>query len=136
VPGQFRRRDVAVSEFVAAIEHIRIRHLLLADADPDGGAVFRDEWPQPLQQITAEETRLGDGGGVYAGGLKLAPGSTGRRNRPAWPPLQPKFRIAEALPLIGVRWRTARSEQRQRVALCLHRVGVHPLQPIHRVVGR
>ena len=134
MPRQFGRRDVAVSEFVAAIEHVGVGHLLVADAHLKGGAIFRHQRPQLLEQVGAEESRLGDRGGIDAGRLEFAPGAAGHRDRTVRLPHQAKFGITEAPALLRVRRRAARSKARQRITLRLHGIGMHRLQPVYGLV--
>ena len=108
---QFGRRGGTLREFVTVLQYVRVGHLLIADVHTDGGAVFRYQQPQLLEQVRTEETGFGNRRGINAG----------------WParfPNQAKFGIAEAPPLFRIRRRTTRGKSRQCVTLRSHRLGM------------
>ena len=72
-PDAAAPRDIRAfaAELVAGIEDGRIGGVLIAAADRDGGRIIGDEEAQLLDQIVAEEARLGDGRRIDAGALEF-----------------------------------------------------------------
>jgi hypothetical protein len=77
--GKDSARSAAVmapaGQLVAALEHVRVRDLLPADADLDGDVVIAHQIAELLQQVVLVGGGLGDGGVVDA----RAPGTCRRR---------------------------------------------------------
>lgn len=136
MPRQVGRRRRTLSELVAAVQDVRVRHLLFARRHPDRGTILRRQRTQLIKQIGPEKARLGNGGGIDTRGLESPPGTARNRDRPAGLPGHPQFRIAKAAALLRKRWCTIGCKARQGVALRLHRLGVQRLQPVDRLVGR
>jgi len=121
--GNMRKRgkmSIAVDEFVALLEYIRVGDLLVADSDLDRRAVFIDQWPELLQQVTPEEGGLRHGRRVGARQLELCPGTPSEGSRPERIPNQSQLGIAEPTPLVRARRATFGNEAIQRQAQCSH----------------
>ena len=112
--GNARARSAAVTraaaELVAALEHVGVGDLLAAHPDLDGRAVVAHEVVELLEQVAAEEGRLGDGGGVDARPLELGEGALRARRRARRPCRSPAARDSGTGPAPR---RSARSRSRR-----------------------
>ena len=100
IARQLGDREIAVDEFVAGFGDERIRDLLVADADIEGGAELLAERPQLLEQVLAEERRLRDGRRVKAGRLELRPGAAREAQGAGRLPVDAQLGIAEGAPFL------------------------------------
>ena len=135
VAGQFAGRDLALEQLVAAVEHVGVGDFLRARPHRQHGAELLHQRAQLLEQVGAEGARLGDGGGVDAGGGQLGPGAAGERRRPARLPGQPQLGIAEPRALGAVGRGAVGDEAGEGGPQRRHRIGMQRLQPVDRLFG-
>ncbi|MNT22649.1 hypothetical protein D3C72_1580410 [compost metagenome] len=102
-PRQFGGGNPRAGQFIAVLDHIGIRNILLAGAhlDPHGEVVHQRL--QLLQQVVAERLGVGDGDAVGAGHLDLGIGAHGGRRLALALIGQTQFRVVELTQLLGVR---------------------------------
>ncbi|MCY1356372.1 hypothetical protein D9M69_428200 [compost metagenome] len=99
---QLRGGHAGATQLVAALHHVGIGDVLLADADlhPHGEVIHQRA--QLLQQVFAEGLGLGDGHRVGTGHLDLGVGAGGGRHLTLAQIDHPQFRVAEQAALLGV----------------------------------
>ncbi len=61
---QHRRRDAGAGQFIALLDHVRVRNVLLTDADFHGHGEVVHQRNELFQQVFAEGTGMGDGDAV------------------------------------------------------------------------
>jgi hypothetical protein len=103
-PRQLRGGDAAAGQFVALLDHVGVRDVLLADADFHGHGEVVHQWAQLLQQVATERGGLGDGDAVGAGHLDLGVGAGGLRDFALAEVGQAQFRVTKQRTLFGVRF--------------------------------
>ena len=72
IARQLARGHIGAGDLLRALDHVGIGDLLGADPRLDFRIVFRRQWPELLQKIAAEGTRMRDRGFVDAWMLQLA----------------------------------------------------------------
>ncbi|MCY1210347.1 hypothetical protein D9M72_220330 [compost metagenome] len=100
-PRQFGSGDAGAGQFIALLDHVGIRDILLAYPHFDGDGEVLHERSQLVQQVTAKVFRLGHGDAVGAWHLHLGVGAHGARHLALAVVGDTQFGIAEQFALGG-----------------------------------
>ena len=133
--GEFRCGMGAAAELVAPFEHVRIRDLLVADADRHGRPVIAHQVIQLLEQIGPIEGRLGDGRRIGPWPLELGIGPLLHRRQGGRAIIETQFRIAEAGSFEGRRSGAGGEEMLERLALRLDGAVMERDEPLDGFLG-
>ena len=133
---QFGGGGAAAAKFVAALEDVRIRDFLPADADLDRRAEFLDQRLELFEQIVAEVLGLGDGRRIDARLAELGEGARAGGRHGVRIVGDAQFGIAEARPHRRVGRLAVDEKFLNRGAQRGGRLGVKLGEPIDRLRRR
>ena len=127
--------DTETGQFIALLDHIRIRNILLADADFDGHGEVVHQRHQLFQQVFAERRRVGDGDAVGARQLHLGISPGGLRNFAMAEVGQAQFGIAKQRSLLSIRLDPVLEVTLERLAQRRGGPLMQSSKPIHGLLG-